>query len=180
MRKCYPGTVIDITEKSAGEFLFGIFGATKGLTLAQVREITGLDTPAIQNWVNRGWVPHPIEKRYTIDHLARILIINMLRDAMRFEAIAAVLSFVNGDVEDTSDDIISESRLYLYICRAIESCDGGVKNIPAVIDEVAKDYLAPFKGAQERLETALEIFVAYYEASLARKNADEMYQKAFG
>ncbi len=179
MTKFYPGTVIERSDKSAGEFLFGIFTATKGLTLAQVREITGLDTPAIQNWVNRGWVAHPIEKRYTIDHLARILIINMLRDSMRFEAIATVLNFVNGNVNDKTDDIITEAKLYLYICKAIENYHGDERELKSVIEEVSKDYSEPVSGAESRLETALEIFLAYYDASQARKYADEVYSKTF-
>lgn len=179
MMNFYPGTIIQRSDKSAGEFLFGIFTVTKGLTLAQVREITGLDTPAIQNWVNRGWVAHPIEKRYTINHLARILIINMLRDAMRLDAIATVLSFINGDVEDQSDNIITEAQLYLYICKAIEEYHGDERELKRIIDEVSKDYTEPMKGAEIRLKTALEIFLAYYDASQARKYADEVYNKTF-
>ena len=32
MKQTYPGTVIERTNKSAGEFLFSIFALTKGLT----------------------------------------------------------------------------------------------------------------------------------------------------
>ena len=171
MKQTYPGTVIEKTNKSAGEFLFSIFALTKGLTLAQVREITGLDTPAIQNWVNRGWVAHPVEKRYSVEHLARILIINMLRDVMRFEAIGTVLSHINGDADDKSDDIISESKLYVYICEAV------VKNEP--LEKVVSDYTPNVAGAKERLITVLEIILSYYKAAQMRKSADELFSKTF-
>ncbi len=179
MKNFYPGTVIEKSEKSAGEFLFAIFSATKGLTLAQVREITGLDTPAIQNWVNRGWVARPVDKRYSVNHLARILIINMLRDCMKFEAIANVLSYVNGDVEDLGDDIINEGQLYLYICDAIDRYHGDTREIDAVVKEAARDYSSPVKDARDRLETALGIFLSYYEAALAVKTANERYNGVF-
>lgn len=171
MKQTYPGTIIEKTNKTAGEFLFSIFALTKGLTLAQVREITGLDTPAIQNWVNRGWVAHPVEKRYSVEHLARILIINMLRDVMRFEAIGTVLNYINGDADDKSDDIISESKLYSYICDAVE------KN--AILQKVVSDYTPAVSGAKERLITALEIIMHYYKAAQMRKSADELFSKTF-
>ena len=179
MKQFYPGTVVERTDKSAGEFLFAVFTATKGLTLGQIREITGLDTPAIQNWVNRGWVAHPIEKRYTIEHLARILIINMLRECMKFEAIAKVLKYVNGDVDDQSDDIITEAQFYLYLCQAIDLYSGDNREIKSVITKVAKDYPAPSSDAKNRLETALEVFLSYYDVTLAKKYADEVYSKTF-
>lgn len=172
MKTYYPGTVIEQTGKSAQEFLFQIFSITKGLTLAQVREITGLDTPAIQNWVNRGWVAHPVEKRYTIEHLARILIINMLRDVMRFEAIGEVLGYINGNADDNTDDIVSESNLYVYICQAV------FEN--KTLNEITKNYTSNVFGARERLLTALEIILCYYNAAQMRKRADELYKKHFG
>ena len=106
MKTYFPGTVIERNGQNAEEFLFGVCTVTKGLMLAQVREITGLETPAIQNWVNRGWVQKPVDKRYGVDHLARIIIINMLRDVMKLETIAALLTYINGVAGNEQDNVV--------------------------------------------------------------------------
>ena len=83
----FPGTVLPAQE---GSIRFGfanfapLFLATKGLTLSQVCEIAGVEPTTVQNWIKRGWVAHPDQKRYHEPHLARILIINMLRKAKPF------------------------------------------------------------------------------------------------
>ena len=41
MKLYFPGTVIERNGQNAEAFLFGVFAITKGLMLAQVREITG-------------------------------------------------------------------------------------------------------------------------------------------
>ena len=116
MKTYFPGTVIERNGQNAEEFLFGVCTVTKGLMLAQVREITGLETPAIQNWVNRGWVQKPVDKRYGVDHLARIIIINMLRGVMKLETIASLLTYINGEAGNEQDNVVSEARLYYYLC----------------------------------------------------------------
>ena len=47
--------------------------ATDGLTLSQVCTLSGLEPSTIQNWIKRGYVPHPVGKKYRERHLARIL-----------------------------------------------------------------------------------------------------------
>lgn len=89
-----------------------------GLVLAQLRELTGLDTSAIQNWVKRGYVAPPANKHYQKDQVARILIINALRESLRLEEIASMVAYVNGSLVDSSDDLIPDSELYALLCRA--------------------------------------------------------------
>ena len=45
----------------------------------------------------------------------QILIINMLRPCMQLDKIAFMLEYINGDLEDASDDIIRASVLYDYL-----------------------------------------------------------------
>ena len=78
------------------EFLDKVFYITDGIMLAQVREITGIDGTTLQNWLKRGWVASPAKKAYSKEHLARILIINMLRDTMQLSQIIFLLTYVNG------------------------------------------------------------------------------------
>ena len=107
-----PGTVVDRSKMNgaAGEsFLDKVFYITEGIMLTQVREITGIDGTTLQNWLKRGWVASPKGKYYTKEHLARILLIAMMRDTMQLARIAQVLSYINGRVGDVTDDIIPES-----------------------------------------------------------------------
>lgn len=178
----FPGTVVERHNKTSKEFLFGVFSSTKGLILAQVREITGLDTPAIQNWINRGWVQKPVEKRYSINHLARILIINMLRDVMKLEDIAALTTYINGNTEDITDDIITESRLYNYVCDILDHVDYDVilteTELRKVITDTICDYEEPQIGARDKLINGLEIILVYYAAAIVKVRADKIYNKA--
>ncbi|MCE5236410.1 MAG: DUF1836 domain-containing protein [Clostridiaceae bacterium] len=174
-----PGTVIPI-EKSTGPggegFLNGIFAATSGLMLSQVREITGLDAPALQNWVKRGFVPPPEGKRYGIDQVARILVINMLRDVMQLEKIAFLLSYLNGNLLDTSDDIIPESVLYSYICRIRYACGGALseKDVEKAIESCTGDYVEKIPGAAQKLHRALRIILLSLKSAQLKKEAENL------
>ena len=78
--KIVPGTVMPYTEVKEGMFsLFRpMIAAADGLTLGQVCAITGLEYSTVQNWVKRGFVDHPVKKKYYERQLARILIISSL------------------------------------------------------------------------------------------------------
>ena len=112
MNKLIAGTVIEESGDIKGStFLSHIFSVTKGLTQSQVREITGLDAPALQNWIKRGWTSSPVNKKYNIDQVARILLINTLRDCLKLEKIAFLMKYINGDTNSRLDDIIPENQL---------------------------------------------------------------------
>ena len=86
-----PGTVLDRKQMgnvTGGEFLSKIFYITDGIMLSQIREISGIDGSTLQNWVKRGWVENSKLKRYNIDQVAHILIINMLRNCIQLDRIA--------------------------------------------------------------------------------------------
>ena len=70
----FPGTTIEKTKSDGKTFLGGMFIGTGGLVMKQICALTGLNTPAIQNWVNRGWISHPVGKTYNKDQVARIFI----------------------------------------------------------------------------------------------------------
>lgn len=178
MNATFPGTVVERQGKSAGEFLSGLFFATKGLMLQQVREITGLDTPVIQNWVNRGWVQKPVEKRYSANHLARIMLINMLRPAAKLEHIARILAFINGDADDSADDIIPESLLYTYVCDILDCADFETvltdTALTPMIEERIGAYVEPFPGAREKLTAGIRLILIYYAAVVVKVRADRI------
>ena len=181
MKSYFPGTVIERNGQDARSFLFSIFAVTKGLMLAQVREITGLDTPAIQNWINRGWVARPVEKRYSMDHLARIMIINMLRDVMKLDHISVLLTFINGRTEDASDNIVSESDLYCYLCSILDKVSFeevlSEEEFFALVEKEISDYQEPWPGARRWLRDGSQVILIYYAVSSIKKKADGLYSQ---
>ena len=174
-----PGTILDrkqMGDVTGQEFLDKIFYITKGIMLAQIRDIAGVDGSTLQNWLKRGWVVNPKNKMYDRDQLARILIINMMRNTMQLCDISFLLTYVNGDAERVEDDIVSESRLYDYICRLVDSLVGRVdvtqETLAELVEACIADYSERFPGARERLHKALEIIMMSYYAAMIKRRAD--------
>jgi DNA-binding transcriptional MerR regulator len=174
----YPGTTVQRKAKISGkQFLSGIFMGSSGIVMQQLTELTGLKTPTVQNWVSRGFIPHPVNKRYTKDSTARIFIINALRETMNLEDIKKLLIFVNGSTEDHDDDIIPESALYGYFCEIITDERFSFKRVNELIDGVLQTYEEKIKNAKHRLKTALEVICVNYLASdLLNRSANIMGQ----
>lgn len=181
-----PGTVLrrDTMGNVTGmEFLKKIFYIQDGIMLSQIREISGIDGSTLQNWTKRGWVANAKLKKYDIDQLAHILIINMLRSCMQLDKIAFLISsYINGRVYDRSDDIIRDSLLYDYICRILDelmNADGETdeQTLKECIERVTSDYEEKISGARRRLNTALEIIVIAYYASIIKSGSDAMVDR---
>ena len=112
MLKKLPGSTaeVDISRPGAADTLLTSMFLTGGLMLSQVAQFTGLEPYTIQNWVKRGFLSSPKNKKYSRRQLSRILIINMLRDALPLDAICRLLSYINGQLDQESDDIIDDSQ----------------------------------------------------------------------
>ena len=99
---------------------------------------------------------------------------------MQLDKIAFLIQYINGDVEDTSDDIIRDSVLYDYICRILEyMMERDIclqSSIGGIIDRFTTDYAEPFEGARNRLNSALEIIVVTYYATLMKHRADKLLE----
>ena len=97
---------------------------------------------------------------------------------MQLDNIAFLIQYINGKVDDDSDDIIEDSVLYDYICKILDMlmtydvCALG--SIREAIDEITKDYTEKMDGARERLSKALEIIVVAYYASIIKKHSDSL------
>jgi len=137
--------------------------ATGGLSLSQVCTVTGLEGSTIQNWVKRGWVENPVGKKYEEVHLARILIINALKECIKLEHITMLMSYVNGLAQDGSEAIIKESTLYNYLCEAMkqsgQSDDNSKGGVEAVVDNVIRDYKDPNPDSRIRIRKALTLMM---------------------
>jgi len=181
MPQFIPGTTLEYNE-SSGMFasLRPLIRATNGLTLSQVCAITGLEGSTIQNWVKRGFVARPVNKKYYERQLARILLISTLREAMPLDTIGELMQIINGSANDESDDIISEEDLYDCLCSVIT---GGEKiltqsEVPQRIKGAVRSYNPPNKKAYETLTSALEVMAYAYISSqykmLAKSKMEEL------
>lgn len=178
-----PGTILnrDKMDGATGlEFLDKVFFITDKIMLAQIREITGIDGTTLQNWLKRGWVGTPNKKSYTIEHLARILIINMMRDTMQLSRIIFILQYVNGKSEE--DKIVKESVLYGYICKVLDrlSENGEISGagIDGIISDVLSDYEEPVSGAGRRLSVGIKVITITYYSALIKAEAEADFRQS--
>ena len=114
-----PGTTLTAPRANADrtDEMFSSMFLAGGMVLSQIASITGLEPYAIQNWVKRGFLSPPVNKRYTMEQLCRILIINMLKGALPMEKICSMLTYINGNLADESDDIIDDTVLYFMFVK---------------------------------------------------------------
>ncbi len=184
MLKYIPGTALSCNEsstQSAYEIIKPFFSLTSGITLAQVRELTGLETSTIQNWVRRGWVASPINKRYGERQVIRIILINSIRRSMRIDMVISLMTYINGDVEDVSDDTVSDAALFDEFCAAVFECDKRQTYDPRQIESIIDtrldeiDYLEA--EGKIKLKNTLKIMVQAFLAALLQEKVDEEFNK---
>ena len=178
MQQKVPGTSIPFDGNSLFEKYRPLIEAADGLTLSQVCNLTGLEPSTIQNWVKRHFVSRPVAKKYRERQLARILLISSLRDCMKLEQIGALMTIVNGDADDTSDDIISEEQMYDYLCtvtaQASES-NATSSQISGIVKRVISGYQPTQSDAMQRLESVLTIMTYAYISGLYKKEAERLF-----
>ena len=178
MATTLPGTTIEVSgiHKGVSRQLFdGIFAAG-GITLSQVSVMTELEPYRIQNWVKRGFVSPPLRRQYTKNQFARIVIIHMLCESLQIDRICSLLSYLNGNLSDESDDVISDSELYHRYTDMIAGTGGIVtsqETIRQAAAAAAADYAEPVPGARERLEKTLQVMAYAHYAAIARRATDE-------
>lgn len=173
-----PGTILTaraeetpyLEEKFKSMFLGG------GMMLSQVAAVTGLEPYTVQNWVKRGFLTNPVQKRYTLRQLCRILNINMLKSALPMEEICGLLQYINGNLSDESDDLIDDSSLYFLFVQ-LASYHRQMKDPAgrdAYLQELLESYPEPVPGARARVEQVLRIMLTAWAASQLRQQAEEM------
>jgi DNA-binding transcriptional MerR regulator len=164
-----PGTTLEGLRSNADrtDGLFQSLFLAGGLTLSQVASITGLEPYTIQNWVKRGFLSPPRNKRYDMEQVCRIIIINMLKGALPLEQICSLISYINGSLTDESDDTIDDAVLYFkFVSLAARARHiGGSKEWGEAIDEVMSDYEEPIPGAKMRIVKVLRIMLTAWIAS---------------
>lgn len=174
-----PGTVLvqpreeveRIPQQFAAMFLAG------GLTLGQVSEISGLEPYAVQNWVKRGFLSSPERKRYSQQQLCRILCINMLKSALPMEKVCSLLGYINGQLDDTSDDLIDDAQLYFLFVNLAARVRELDQDRNTLLDQFLESYQEPVPGARERVRQVLQIMLTAWLAARMRQEAERMLQQ---
>ena len=174
-----PGTVLQADRTADIEQQFSAMFLGGGIVLSQVTGITGLEAYTVQNWVKRGFLSPPERKHYSLKQLCRIMNINMLKNVLPMERIVGLLSYINGDLEDESDDIIDDSRLYFMFVRL--AAQAPAMNTPQGRDEcIVKElasYREPIPGAKERVAKVLAIMLTAWASAQLRQSVEQMLQE---
>ncbi len=173
-----PGTTISAHREDADKTRqqFNALFLAGGLTLSQVSSITGLEPYAIQNWVKRGFLSPPKTKRYDQEQVCRIILINMLKGTLALEQICQMMSYVNGDLTDESDDLIDDAVLYFMFVRLAARARhiGGTEQWDEAVESVLADYREPVPGAKERVRKVLRTMLTAWVANRLRLETEEM------
>ena len=176
-----PGTTLTAKREDADhiEDQFRSMFLAGGIVLSQVSSITGLETHTVQNWVKRGFLTNPKQKRYTLRQLCRILNINMLKSVLPLEQICGLLTYVNGSLEDDSDDLIDDAVLYFLFVR-LASDFGFMQNAQGRdqrLEKLMASYREPAPGGAERVKKVLRIMLTAWAAAQLRQTAEEMIRQ---
>lgn len=178
MKWTIPGTTVQLDAQDAACFpdLLSSMFLAGDIQLSQVCSITGLEPYAVQNWVKRGYLSPPVKKRYALNQLCRIITINMLKPALTLEQICGLLQYVNGNLEDESDDLIDDSQLYFLFLRlaAYHRQMHNTQGREEYLTTILADYAEPIPGARERVEKVLRIMLTAWAASQLRLTAEKM------
>ena len=176
-----PGTTLAGLRSNADrtDGLFQSMFLAGGMVLSQVSSITGLEPYTIQNWVKRGFLQAPKNKRYDMEQVGRIININLLKGALQLDEITRLLSYINGDLTDESDDLVDDTQLFFMFVKLAARARhiGGTQEWGAAMEEVVQDYVEPVPGAKERLVKVLRIMLTAWIASRLRQQAEDMLKE---
>ena len=173
-----PGTTLTDQRENADhvEEMFRSMFLAGGMVLSQVSSITGLEAYTIQNWVKRGFLAPPRNKRYDLEQVCRIITINMLKGALPLEKICSMMQYINGDLTDESDDIIDDAVLYFMFVKLAARARhiGGDQAWDDALEQATASYVEPYPGARERVIKVLRAMLMAWIASRFKVQVDEM------
>ncbi len=173
-----PGTTLQIPQQEAEhiEQRFASMFLAGGMVLSQVSAITGLEPYTVQNWVKRGFLTAPQQKRYDLNQLCRIINISMLKRTLPMEKIVALISYINGQLDDTSDDIIDDSKLYFMFLQVARNAWNlrSRAEMDSYISQVMEGYRSPVEGGRERVEKVLRIMLTAWIAAQLHEQTEKM------
>ena len=173
-----PGTTLEGQRSNADrtDGLFQSMFLAGGLTLSQVSTVTGLEPYTIQNWVKRGFLSGPKNKRYDMEQVCRIININLLKAVLPLEQIIVLMAYLNGDLTDESDDLVDDTMLYFFFVRLAARARyiGGDQTWDDALAEVTASYVEPIPGARDKLIKVLKVMLTIWCANMLKEYADQL------
>lgn len=168
-----PGTKIEADiSRNDTEFILKSMFSMGGLVLSQVARLSGASPHDVQNWVKRGFVSPPVAKQYSKRQFCRVILINMLRDCLPIADIVDLLTYINGRLDDESDDMIGDDELYVYLVRTLSNLDSfSEESIKKAVALATEDYNEPFAGAKTRLYKVLTVMTYSYFSTHFHRSA---------
>ncbi len=173
-----PGTTL-VGKRGDADRTDGLFQSlflAGGLTLSQVASITGLEPYTIQNWVKRGFLPSPVNKRYNMEQVCRLININILKGNMPLEQIVKLMAYLNGNLADESDDLVDDTMLFfLFVSLAARArYIGGNQSWDDALIQVTESYVEPVPGARDKLIKVLKVMLTVWVANQLKLQAENM------
>ena len=157
-------------ENGAEDFFQTLF-STNGLVLSQVLQLTGLSAHTVQNWVKRGFVPPPQNKKYNREQLCAIVIINMLHPVLQIEHIHRVIAYV-GQLREDAPSLVYFA--FVHTLAALpEDTLGANTNLGTIIAQVLKG-MALDGELFERMHKVLHAMVLAQLSSVRKADAEKI------
>ena len=181
MQWTIPGTTLTAkrTEADQTDKLFHSLFLAGGLTLSQVSSITGLEPYTIQNWVKRKFLAPPVNKRYNMEQVCRILNINILKGNLAIEQAISLMAYLNGDLTDESDDLVDDTMLFFLFVRLASRARyiGGTETWDDALMQVTEEYQERAPGAREKLIRVLKVMLTIWCANQLKLQAEKMMEE---
>lgn len=175
-----PGTTLTGQREDADKIdkRFEDLFLAGGLTLSQVSSITGLEAYTVQNWVKRGFLSPPRNKRYDMEQVCRIININILKGTMPLDQIIKLMRYLNGDLTDESDDLVDDTLLYFLFVKLTARARyiGGSEIWEDALLQVTEAYQEPVSGAREKLIKVLKVMLTVWLANRLKAEAEHMLE----
>ena len=97
---------------------------------------------------------------------------------MQLDKICALLSHVNGELDDESDDLIDDFQLYLYIVRLAALVEhqppSGPDEAARWCQTAAESYRESVPGARDRVARCLHVILTAYLAGRLKQEAEAL------
>ena len=178
MQWTIPGTTLTGQRENADRVdgLFQSLFLAGGLSLSQVSKITGLEPYTIQNWVKRGFLPSPQNKRYDMEQVCRLINLNILKGNLTLDQTVQLMGYLNGNLADESDDLVDDTMLFFLFVRLAARARyiGGTKAWDDALVEITEDYVEPVPGARDKLIKVLKIMLTIWCANAMKAQAEAM------
>ena len=178
MQWTIPGTVLAAQTEDAEKIrdVFNAFFLAGNISLSQVSAISGLEPYMIQNWVRRKYLSNSQGKKYSLDQLCRILTINLLRKSMSIDKVCDLLSYVNGQLDESGDDLIADAELYFLLVSLAAQVYGRKGSLEEGIEKSVRQLPERIPGANQKIQKALSIMLYAWCAAFLRDRADALME----